>query len=391
MIIPVYHSEIAETKFRGRIVTLQQLAVTIGIAISFWMNASKYVYHNIYVSMNIYILFLVLYNPVDLTSQLWRYSLGVQMILSLMLTIGILLCPFSPRWLISRDHVDEAQTILRKIRQGSDDEIKEEINRIIKEVVYLRENEIDSYRHLFRRPFLRPLLLGIGIHVLQQLTGINIVVYYAPRILVPDWYRFLAIFEDSYTQIFIFTGIFGTINVLFTILTLFFIDKIGRRRLLILGATIMCISMLSVSTIRINVLNNGTDDYDGYINSAQFRIIATLIGIFVIGFCISWGPIPWIYCTEIFPLTMRARATSLTTATNWVTNSAISFLVPIGLPAIGSGVFIIFAILCGIMVFIIFSLYPETKDKHLERDITSDRTNNYSTFSEQGRESINPT
>jgi len=137
------------------------------------------------------------------------------------------------------------------------------------------------------------------------------------------------------------TGVHGCVNVIATIPTMIFIDNLGRRILLITGAIIMSISMLMVGILM------ATHEHDEWI-----RLI--FIYIFIGRFAFSWGPIAWIYCTEIFPLTMCAKATSLTTAANWATNCAISFLALTLLRKARYGTFIMFSIFCAIMIEIIF-------------------------------------
>jgi MFS family permease len=255
------------------------------------------------------------------------------------------------------------------------------MNRIRNEVAYLRENEIESYRQLFRSPLRRPFLLGIGIQILQQLTGINATMYYAPDIFEKLFPNNTNASHDIIQASPLFaTGINGCVNVIATIPTLIFIDRLGRRILLMTGAIIMSISMAIVAVLEANYRD---DDRTLFIS----WIIIVFIYIFVGGFAFSWGPIAWIYCAEIFPLTMRAKATSLTTAANWVTNCAISLLVPIVFGRIYYRTFIIFAILCGIMIGIVYFFYPETKNRHLEENnsnrIFVSQRKNYNTFAQQ--------
>ncbi len=307
------------------------------------------------------------------------------------MAIGILFCPFSPRWLISHDREDEARHVLMKIRSASYDEIEEELNRIKTEVAYLRENEIESYRQLFRVPLLRPFLLGIGIQILQQLTGMNPLIYYAPEIFK----KTLSDFSDGTLKldpVLLATGVNGCVNTVATIPTMIFIDKLGRRKLLISGAIIMSISMLIVAIL---ISTSSIEDSKNSLISLT-PIVFTYI--FVAGYAFSWGPIAWIYCTEIFPLTMRAKATSLTTAANWATNCAVSFVVAEILRKYQKGrfiTFLTFSILCGIMIGIVYFFYPETKEKHLEENNIGDtkqifvpqwaeiRRTNYNTFTDQ--------
>lgn len=275
----------------------------------------------------------------------------MQMIPAIILAIGILFCPFSPRWLISQDREEDAKDVLMKIRSGSDREIEEEIERIESEVAYLREHEIQYYYQLFRPPLLRPLLLGMGIQILQQLTGMNPILYYAPR-----FFNETASFSGSeLDRVLLATGVNGCVNFLATIPTMIFIDKLGRRSLLIAGGISMAISMMVVA-----ILNSKTD------KSPYASLV--LIYLFVGSFAYSWGPIPWVYCAEIFPLTMRAKATSLTTAANWITNCAMSLLA-LGLLQSGiSNACIVFSIFCALMIGIVYLFYPETRNRHLEEN-----------------------
>jgi sugar porter (SP) family MFS transporter len=318
----------------------------------------------------------------------WRLPLGLQMIPSLILAIGILFCPFSPRWLISQDREEEARDVLLKIRSASHDEIEEEMDRIKAEVAFLRENEIDSYSQLFRAPLRRPLLLGVGIQMLQQLTGINATIYYAPIM-----FGQLPSANNSITPL-LATGVHGSVNVLATIPTIILIDKLGRRVLLIAGAIVMSLSMTIVSILSSLAIHESCNQKVNECSSI-FKANLAFIYIFVAGFAFSWGPIAWIYCTEIFPLTMRAKATSLTTAANWVTNCGISFTALWLLQDGHAGAFITSSIFCALMIGIVYFFYPETKDIHLEQNTTienrrmfvpqwlEDRRTTYNTFQQQ--------
>ena len=335
----------------------------------------------------------------------WQLPLGLQMIPSLILAIGILFCPFSPRWLIYQDREDEAKDVLVNIRSVSDDEIEAEIDRIKIEVAFLREHEIDSYRQLVRLPLCRPFLLGVGIQILQQLTGVNAIIYYAPTIFQIfidhssvssngsiDRFHCPLIIDNSSASDngtfnilhypLITTGIYGVINFAFTIPTMILIDKMGRRILLISGAVVMSISIF-IASILIRAYINKTCMFDSdfciyTLNPAAPEKISVIIIIFIYvfaaAFAFSWGPIPWIYCTEIFPLTMRAKASSLTTAANWTINCLVSFVVPVLLRRIYVKTFIIFAAFCAMMIGIIYLFYPETKNIHLEENTTNENT-----------------
>ena len=287
--------------------------------------------------------------------------------ISIILGIGILFCPFSPRWLICHDREDDAREVLMRIRSASYDEIEEELNRIKNEIVYLRENEIGSYSQLFRTPLLRPLLLGVGIQIFQQISGINATLYYAPQ-LFPDLDQRNS---SSFSGPLLSTGVYGTVNVLFTIPTIIFIDKLGRRLLLISGGIIMFLSLLAVGITDAvcepkDGSNNTTPSTCLLTGTSYPRLLTVFIHIFIAGYAFSWGPVPWVYCTEIFPLTMRAKATSLTTAANWMTNLITSTVAFVLLSHQQYITFLIFSGICGIMTVLVYFFYPETKDKHLE-------------------------
>ena len=302
----------------------------------------------------------------------WRIPFGLQTIPSLILSVGILFCPFSPRWLISRDREDEAQKILINIRSSCYDDIKEELDRIKNEVAYLRENEIESYRQLFRPPLRRLFLMGMSIQILQQLTGISGTISYSPQVFTRIFSNETAPFPfiPTYLPITV-SAIYGSIYFLTAAITIFFIDKLSRRVLLVTGGLVMFISL---SLIGIFMVAFGTAVPSPYrnvtiydYNSASLRtVLIVLMHIYVIGFSCSWGPIPWAYCTEIFPVTMRAKATSWTTAANWLTSSIATYAAPFLLVYLPYGTFFIFSFLCGLMAVISFFFYPDTKHMHLE-------------------------
>ena len=305
----------------------------------------------------------------------WRIPLGLQMFPSLILSVGILFCPFSPRWLISRDRVDEAQQILMNIRSSCYDDIKDELDRIKDEVAYLRENEIESYRQLFRPPLLRLFLSGICIQVFQQLTGINGTISYSPQV-------FRRIFINT-TQLLNDTDLFlpltlgaGYASVFFVtaLATIFFINHFKRRTLLVIGGVTMCIALVSIGFLMIfggqpipHVMPNNSWLYAYDINDPYLRVLLIVcMHIYVVGFAFSWGPIPWAYCAEIFPITIRAKATSLTTAANWLTSAVVTYVVPLLLVYLPFGIYLIFSFFCGLMTIIAYVFYSDKTSADLE-------------------------
>ena len=298
------------------------------------------------------------------SSAAWRIPLALQIVPALILAIGILFFPFSPRWLMAQGRDDEALVVLAKIRSASSIDVLDEFNDIKNEIDLEREQSIKSYSQFLRPPLRRRLVLGMSLQILQQMTGINSIMYYAPEV-------FKQAGLNGQRASLLATGINGFVLVLATIPAILFIDKLGRRIILISGAILMALSMLIIG---------GTMGVHGYTyhnettgavqvvipNRAASYVIIVFVYVFVASFSFSWGPTAWVYCTEIFPLSMRSKGTSLTTAAQWGANCIISFLVPVMLENLTYGTYLIFGSFCVAMGVITYLFYPETKGKSLE-------------------------
>ncbi|KAJ1653238.1 hypothetical protein IWQ61_006598 [Dispira simplex] len=347
MCVPVFQSEIAPPGIRGRLVSLQQFAITIGIAVSFWID----------------------YGCEKIgpdTTATWRIPLGVQLAPAALLIVGIIFMPFSPRWLLDNDKDEQAIRVLARLRSNgdtSDPAVIEEFNEIKSEVQFERENSVRSYWQVLRKPIRRRLMLGIIIQIFQQLTGINVIMYYAPTI-----FRQAGLSDVSAPLL--ATGINGVVNVLATIPAIMFVDRWGRRKTLLSGSAVMGISYVIIGCI---IATKGTKVIaeDGAVSVTMDNLAASyativFVYIFVAGFAYSWGPIGWIYPSEIFPLHVRAKATSISTAANWLFNFAIGQIAPILLDEITWGLYIIFACFSAIAIVLVYFLFPETKGRTLE-------------------------
>jgi sugar porter (SP) family MFS transporter len=259
---------------------------------------------------------------------------------------------------------NEALDVLMKIRATSKIDVLDEYNDIKNEIELEREQSVKSYSQLFYPPLRRRLILGISIQALQQLTGINSVMYYAPEIFKQ------AGLNDQRASL-LATGINGFVIIIATIPAILFIDKLGRRFILILGAILTSLSMLIIGgTMGVHGyrhFNETTGVVQVIIpNRTASYVIICFVYIFVASFAFSWGPTTWVYCTEIFPLSMRSKGTSITTAANWAANCIVSFLVPLLLETLTFGTYLIFGIICVIMGIVVYLFYPETKGKSLE-------------------------
>lgn len=318
-VTPLYISEVAPTEYRGGLVSLTQLAITIGIFTSYLVTAHYAEAHA------------------------WHSMFCVGIIPALLLVTGLFYLPQSPRWLCMKGLTFEAFHTLRKIRQTPD--VSEEIDSISESV-----NEPDNWKMLFSK-WLRPVMIvGIGLGFFQQVTGINTIIYYAPTI-----FR-IAGFPNNEVAIMATLGI-GAINVLSTIIAIPLIDKLGRKPLLYFGMSVMMVSLflLSFSFAFKDILN------------LQWVALASLL-VYVTGFAVSLGPIMWLMFTEIFPLKVRAFGMSIVTSIQWLFNFMVSLTF---LPFIEylheSITFSLYATLCFLGILFVYYKVPETAGVSLEK------------------------
>ena len=320
-IAPLYIAEVAPVSIRGALVSLNQLAITVGIVISYLVDFAL------------------------ASSGGWRWMLGLAVVPSLVLGIGMYFMPPSPRWLYSKGRIDKARSVLERIRMTKN--VTEEMKEIRESLVCEQECKWSEILD----PVVRPaLIIGIGLAAFQQLTGINTVIYYAPTILE------FAGFQSAAVSILATAGI-GMINVIMTIVAILLIDRVGRKPLLLIGLIGMIISLGILGTAFV---------LPGLSSSLGLLAVISLM-LYVGSFAIGLGPVFWLMISEIYPLRIRGRAMSTATIVNWGTNLlvAITFLSLIQL--IGTpGTFWLYSII-GIAAWIfVYFLVPETKGKSLE-------------------------
>jgi len=322
-ISPMYISEVAPRSIRGTLVFLNQLALTLGILLSYLVD--------------------YLFTKVP---EGWRWMLGLAIVPALALGLGMARMPDSPRWLIMRNRGAQARKVLHQIRgtQNVDAEL-EDIHKSLATAGSSRWSDL-------LKPALRlPLMIGIGLAIFQQVTGINTVIYYAPTIL-----EFSGL-KSAGASILATTGV-GIINVLFTIVGSWFVDRAGRRPLLLASLIGMAIS-LALLAISFQLPQ---------LASSLGVAVVLILMLYVASFAIGLGPVFWLLISEIYPLNVRAKAMSVATVANWSANLivAITFLSIIN--ALGRpGAFWLYAVLTlGSVVFTYF-LVPETKDRTLEQ------------------------
>jgi sugar porter (SP) family MFS transporter len=317
---PLYISELAPKKLRGGMVSLNQLMITLGIAISYLVN----------------------YLLRDASSN-WRWMLGLGAVPGLMLALGMIFVPHTPRWLVEEQRDEEAEQVLQRAR-GEDEDIAEELDEI-KEV----STEEGSVRDLLARSARPLLVVGLGLAILQQLIGVNTVIYYAPTILTNAGVGASSALAG--------TVFIGLTNVVFTIVAILLIDKLGRRVFLFSGTAFAIVGLTGLGVyFASKTLQN---DY-GWV------ALASLL-VFIAGFAVGLGPVFWLMISEIYPLKIRSPAMSAATVANWASNFLVSFTFLTLAGAISrEGVFWLYAGI-GVVAILFFAKFvPETKDKSLE-------------------------
>jgi sugar porter (SP) family MFS transporter len=317
---PMYISELAPKRIRGGVTSFNQLMVVLGIFGAYVINwALKGVAHE------------------------WRWMLGIGAIPGLALAIGMYFQPFSPRWLVQRHRSDEAREVLRRAR-SSDDDVDTELDEIEQET-----RRAGGVRDLWKPGVRAMVLVGLVLAIAQQLIGVNTVIYYAPTIL-----KFTGLSTSSAITQALSVGI---TNVIFTVVAIVVLDRVGRRPLLITG-TIGCIASLGAlgAFFAIGSLQR----------HVPWLALVSLI-VYIASFAVGLGPVFWLMISEIFPLRVRSPAMSLSTVANWGSNFLVSsFFLSLVAAITRQGTFWLYAGF-GVLALVFFILrLPETKDRSLE-------------------------
>ncbi|OGM46349.1 MFS monosaccharide transporter [Aspergillus bombycis] len=382
MIVPLYISEVSIPEIRGGLVVLQQLSITIGILISYWIDyGTNYIGGTRCAPNTPYTgptKTTATFNPytdvppggcTGQSEASWRLPFALQILPALILGLGIIFFPDSPRWLAMKERDDEALTALSKLRRQARDspalvnEFLEIKASIMLENTFARDHfpDLSGFRlHAaqyvsFLTTWARFKRLAIGCCVMffQQFMGCNAMIYYAPTI-------FAQLGLDGNTTSLLATGVYGIVNCLSTLPALFLIDKIGRRILLMSGAVGTCISLVIVGAL---IGAYGSDLVKH--KSAGWAGIA-FIYIYDINFSYSFAPIGWVLPSEIFNLSIRSKAISITTSATWMCNFIIGLITPDMLESITWGTYIFFAAFCLLALAFTFFCIPETRGKTLE-------------------------
>jgi len=318
MLSPLYISEISPAKIRGSLVSLNQMAIVTGMLLAYFIN----------------------WTLVGIGPSNWRWMFGSETIPAILFLIFMFIVPESPRWLVKQDRTKEAMDILTKINGPEKAGI--EINDI-KETL---AQETGSIRQLFQPGLRIALMIGIVLAILQQITGINGVLYYAPRIFESVGFeRSSAILQSV---------IIGFVNMLMTLVAILVVDKLGRKPLLLIASAGMGVSFVLTAI------------------AFEFQFFSgTWILIFILSyiafFALAMGPVIWVVLSEIFPTRIRGRAMSIATVFLWIACFAVSLTFPVLADKFSEALnFIIYAVMCLVTFIFVWLVLPETKGKTLE-------------------------
>ncbi|HEY3979123.1 MAG TPA: sugar porter family MFS transporter [Streptosporangiaceae bacterium] len=326
MVVPLYIGEIAPPKVRGALVSFNQLAITMGILVSY----------------------LVDYGLASTAN--WRLMFGLAAIPAILMFIGMLFQHESPHWLVAHGREDEARQVLHRVR--TDAEIEPEIAEV-------RElsGRKSSFREVFSPTVRKVVTIGVALAIFQQITGINTIIYYAPTLLKGAGLGSSAALLANVVN--------GAVNVGMTIVAIRLLDRTGRRPLLLSGTTGMVVGMLVVA---LTFLIGGDSLHGG----TTYIAIAGLL-IYTGSFAIGLGPVFWLLIAEIYPVKIRGQAMSLATMANWGANFVVTISFLTLLSAIGNaGTFFLFGGLSLVALLYFWSQVPETKNRSLqeiERDL----------------------
>ena len=330
MTSPMYIAEISPARMRGRMVSLNQFAIIFGMLVVYFVN--YFIARGSTPEWNV--------------ATGWRWMFGSESIPAVLLLVMLFFVPESPRWLTKQGRGDEARRILARV----DGEAHADAE--MAEIEGALQQESGSLAQLFTPAMRIVLIIGVSLAVLQQVTGINVFLYYAPEI-------FKSVAGTNVDIALLQTIVVGAVNLLFTVIAIWTVDKVGRKPLMVIGAAGMGISLAAIGL------------------AATFKLVGTWLLVFMLGyiacFALSVGPVTWVILSEIFPTKIRGRAMAIAALCLWVANFIVSQTFPMmdgnaallrvfnhGFP------FFVYGAFCVVLVAVMVKLVPETKGKTLE-------------------------
>jgi SP family arabinose:H+ symporter-like MFS transporter len=315
---PMYIADISPKQWRGRLVACFQFTVVAGILVAYASNT--------------------LVSGLHLHAKEWRFELGAAALPAVLFLITLLFIPESPRWLVSRGRTEEAMSVLR--RMGSDED-EAEVGRML---AADRRSQSSDRHTLFARDHRKVIFIALSIGILNQLSGINAILYYLNDIFAQAGFTAASANMQAVA--------IGAANLMFTVLSMLLIDLVGRRILLLVGSIGTAVCLLSVAVIFATGRHRGA--------------LLWLLVAYIAFFAVSQGTVVWVYLSEIFPPGIREKGQSLGTLALWVTNGVVAAIYPKIASVAGQYPFFFFSAMMVGQFFLTLFVFPETKGLSLE-------------------------
>jgi SP family arabinose:H+ symporter-like MFS transporter len=318
VLAPMYIAEIAPAKWRGRLVGLFQFNVVFGILLAYFSN------------------YVIALTHVGATE--WRWDLGVAAFPATLFFVMLFTIPRSPRWLVKKGRVAEARSVLQST---GDDNYEHDLQEIIESIDVEQKQASEK---LLSRKYAFPIFLAVSIGLFNQLSGINAILYYLNDIFAHAGFSRVS---GNLQAVAI-----GATNLLFTIIAMSVIDRLGRKTLLLVGSVGTAACLAGVSAIF-------------FTHSHESLLVWLLVG-YIAFFGFSQGAVIWVYISEVFPNAVRAKGQSLGTFSHWIMNALISAIFPLMAASSGAYPFVFFSAMMVLQFFVVLFVYPETKGFTLE-------------------------
>ncbi|HXX99459.1 MAG TPA: sugar porter family MFS transporter [Candidatus Limnocylindrales bacterium] len=316
LVTPLYLAEVSPASIRGALVSLNQLAITIGISAAYFVDYEL------------------------AASQNWRWMFISAVLPAVVLVVGMVFLPESPRWLAQAGQRERALEGFRRLGRGAEGEAE------LRDVEQVLAREQHGFWMLLQPGFRMAVLVGIGLAVFQQITGINTIIYYSPEILRLSGY-------PSAKAAILSAAIIGAVNVMITIVSIILVDRAGRRVLLLVGTAGMGVALTLMGFLF-------------HSHAAGSAVFYAMLG-YIIFFSVGLGPVVWLLISEIYPTKVRGKAMSLATLMVWAANWVVAGTFLSLIHAAGTaGAFWIFAVICGLAFLFCLTVVPETKQRSLE-------------------------
>ncbi|KAL4864789.1 hypothetical protein BDV12DRAFT_175634 [Aspergillus spectabilis] len=361
MLVPLYNAELAPPEVRGALVALQQLAITFGIMVSYWIG-----YGTNYIGGT----------GEGQSDAAWLIPICIQLLPSTILAVGmVLFMPQSPRHLMNRDREQECLDTLARLRSTSTDDIRVRVEFL--EIKAQRDFERQRLQELFpqyqdgslksrfmigwndylslvtNKALFKRTLVAVFVMVFQQWNGVNAILYYAPFI-------FAGLGLSGNTTSLLATGVVGIVMFLATIPAVLWVDNFGRKTILIVGGIGMATSHFIVA----GITGSFSDNWPAHRGAGWAAVV--FVWVYAVCFGFSWGPVAWIIISEVFPLGLRAKGVSIGGSSNWLNNFAVAMSTSPFISTSQYGAFIFFGVITVIGVIWVYFFVPETKGRTLE-------------------------